>query len=960
MEHVVTRKKLIEVALPLEAINAASAREKSIRHGHPSTLHLWWARRPLATARAVLFSQLVDDPSSRLELFPTEEDQSQERQRLFRIIEDLVKWENTTNETVLEQAREEIRRSWRRTCEDNRDHPRAAELFDPDRLPAFHDPFAGGGSIPLEAQRLGLEAHASDLNPVAVLINKAMIEIPPRFAGRPPVNLEARRGRGSTEAQWKGAAGLAEDVRHYGKWMRDEAEKRIGHLYPKIEVTAEMAQERPDLKPYVGRKLTVIAWLWARTVKSPNPAFADVDVPLASSFMLSTKSGKEAYVEPVIENDGYRFAVKVGTPPDEAKNGTKLARGANFKCVMSGSPMGGNYIKAEGKAGRMGARMMAIVAEGDRERVYLAPTPEHESIVHGTEPTWMPDVEIPPDRRSMFTPLYGLTHFKHLFSDRQLVALTTFSDLVGEARELVRQNATDAGIGDDSTPLRDGGDGAMGYAEAVGVYLALAVSKETVFLVTQARWRPGDGKSAPGFGRQALPMVWDYADLNPFAGAGGDFLGVINGAEKTLRNLPPPVTGHAAQANATTQQISHDKLVSTDPPYYDNIGYADLSDFFYVWLRRLLGPVFPNLFATLAVPKAEELVATPYRHGSKEEAERFFLNGMTLAMQRLADHSYPGLPLTIYYAFKQSESNNDLGTTSTGWETFLDAVIRAGFSVSGTWPVRTENTTRLVGMATNALASSIVLVCRPLAADAPTATRREFRDALKSELPDALRKMQQGNIAPVDLAQAAIGPGMAIFTRYARVLDASGAAVSVREALALINETLDETLAEQEGDFDADTRWALAWFEQSGFGEGEYGVAETLSTAKNTSVAGMVEAGILTSGGGNVRLLAPAELPQDWNPKADSRRTVWETTHHLVRVHSQGGDAAAADIMTNIGADAETARDLAYRLYRICDLRNRPQEALGYNALVRSWGEISGLAAKSPQAPTEPNMFDGE
>ena len=482
-------------------------------------------------------------------------------------------------------------------------------------------------------------------------------------------------------------------MRYYGKWMRDEAEKRIGHLYPKVEVTAEMAQERPDLKPYVGRKLTVIAWLWARTVKSPNPAFADVDVPLASSFVLSTKKGKEAYIEPVIERGEYRFTVRVGTPPDEAKNGTKLARGANFKCVMSGSPMGGNYIKAEGKAGRMGARMMAIVAEGDRERVYLAPTPEHESIVHGTEPTWMPDVEIPPDRRSMFTPLYGLTHFKHLFSDRQLVALTTFSDMVGEARELVRQNAIDAGIGDDSTPLRDGGDGAMGYAEAVGVYLALAVSKETVFLVTQARWRPGDGKSAPGFGRQALPMVWDYADLNPFAGAGGDFLGVINGAEKTLRNLPPPVTGHAAQANATTQQISHDKLVSTDPPYYDNIGYADLSDFFYVWLRRLLGPVFPNLFATLAVPKAEELVATPYRHGSKEEAERFFLNGMTLAMQRLADHSYPGLPLTIYYAFKQSESNNDLGTTSTGWETFLDAVIRAGFSVSGTWPVRTENTT---------------------------------------------------------------------------------------------------------------------------------------------------------------------------------------------------------------------------------------------------------------------------
>ena len=962
MEHVVTRKKLIEVALPLEAINAASAREKSIRHGHPSTLHLWWARRPLATARAVLFSQLVDDPSSRLELFPTEEDQSQERQRLFRIIEDLVKWENTTNETVLEQAREEIRRSWRRTCEDNRDHPRAAELFDPDRLPAFHDPFAGGGSIPLEAQRLGLEAHASDLNPVAVLINKAMIEIPPRFAGRPPVNPEARRGRGSTEAQWKGAAGLAEDVRYYGKWMRDEAEKRIGHLYPKIEVTAEMAQERPDLKPYVGRKLTVIAWLWARMVKSPNPAFADVDVPLASSFMLSTKSGKEAYVEPVIENDGYRFAVKVGTPPDEAKNGTKLARGANFKCVMSGSPMGGNYIKAEGKAGRMGARMMAIVAEGDRERVYLAPTPEHESIVHGTEPTWMPDVEIPPDRRSMFTPLYGLTHFKHLFSDRQLVALTTFSDLVGEARELVRQNATDAGIGDDSTPLRDGGDGAMGYAEAVGVYLAFALSRSADRGSTICSWDSSPKMEAlrNTFGRQAIPMIWDFAEGNPFSESSGNWLKNIDWGAKATINLPCTGRGESHQIDATDQKVTLSKVVSTDPPYYDNIGYADLSDFFYVWLRRSLRATFPGLFATLAVPKAEELVATPYRHNNKGQAEAFFLEGMTRALKCLSEQAHPALPVTIYYAFKQSERTGESGIVSTGWETFLDAVIQAGFAVTGTWPVRTELGNRLVGMDTNALASSIVLVCRPPGVDVAMATRREFLDALRSELPEALRKMQQGNIAPVDLAQAAIGPGMAIFTRYARVLDASGAALSVRDALALINETLDETLAEQEGDFDADTRWALAWFEQSGFSEGEYGVAETLSTAKNTSVAGMVEAGILTSGAGKVRLLVPAELPQDWNPKADSRRTVWETTHHLVRVHEQGGDTAAADIMANIGADAETARDLAYRLYRICDKRNRPQEALGYNALVRSWGEISGLATQARQAPTEPNMFDGE
>ena len=961
MEQVVTRKKLIEVALPLEAINVASAREKSIRHGHPSTLHLWWARRPLATARAVLFSQLVDDPSSWPELFPTEEDQAQERQRLFRIIEELVKWENTTNETVLESAREEIRRSWRRTCEDNRDHPRSAELFDPDRLPAFHDPFAGGGSIPLEAQRLGLEAHASDLNPVAVLINKAMIEIPPRFARRPPVNPEARKGRGSTEAQWKGAAGLAEDVRYYGKWMRDEAEKRIGHLYPKIEVTTEMAQERLDLKPYLGRKLTVIAWLWARTVKSPNPAFANVDVPLASSFMLSTKSGKEAYVEPVIENDGYRFTVKVGTPPVAANNGTKSGgSGSIFLCLMSGVPMPFAYLRSEAKAGRLGAKLMAIVAEGDRGRVYLKPTEEQDIIARSAMPRDTPETDLPERALGFRVQEYGMRKWRDLFTDRQLVALTTFSDLVGEARERVRQDAVAAGMPDDGMPLRDGGDGAIGYVDAVGLYLGIALSRLADICNALCRWEVSKTQVRNLFGRQAIPMVWDFGENNVFGGAAGDYTVSLGNMAKALDRMPISLAGFAYQADAQTQSTSDNKVVSTDPPYYDNIGYADLSDFFYVWLRQSLRQVFPDLFATLSTPKAEELVATPYRHGTRAKAEEFFLNGMTHSIQRLAESIHPAFAVTVYYAFKQSESKGDEGIASTGWETFLDAVIQAGFAVTGTWPVRTELGNRLVGMETNALASSIILVCRPRATDAPTATRREFQDALKSGLPEALRKMQQGNIAPVDLAQAAIGPGMAIFTRYARVLDASGVAVSVREALALINETLDEVLAEQEGDFDADTRWAVAWFEQAGFSEGEYGVAETLSTAKNTSVAGMVEAGILTSGGGKVRLLAPAELPQDWDPKADSRRTVWETTHHLVRVHAQGGDTAAADIMAKMGADAETTRDLAYRLYRICDLRNRPQEALGYNALVRSWGEISGLATKARQAPTEPNMFDGE
>ena len=906
----------------------------------------------------MLFAQLVDDPSSRTELFPTAEAQSQERQRLFGLIEELVKWENTTNETVLEAAREEIRKSWRRTCEDNNAHPRAAELFDPDKLPAFHDPFAGGGAIPLEAQRLGLEAHAGDLNPVAVLINKAMIEIPPKFSGKPPVNPDARKGRGSVGAQWKGAAGLAEDVRYYGKWMRDEAEKRIGHLYPKIEVTAERARKRPDLKPYVGRKLTIIAWLWARTVKSPNPAFADVGVPLVSTFVLSTKKGKEAYVEPVIEDGGYRFTVKAGKLPESAKNGTKSgSSGSPFLCLMSGVPMPFEYLRSEAKAGRMGARLMAIVAGGDRSRVYLEPTEEQEEIALSAIPKDTPETDLPERALGFRVQEYGMTKWRNLFTDRQLVALTTFSDLVGEARERVQRDDVASGMPDDGTPLRDAGTGALAYAEAVSVYLGFAVSKTANRATTLCTFMVSVECPGHTFGRQALSMSWDYSEANTVSGSSGSFGSMVKNTVAGLlsNGTIPGSNGHAQQIDAASQATSRGKVVSTDPPYYDNIGYADLSDFFYVWLRRSLWSLFPNILATLATPKAEELVATPYRHGTKERAEAFFLTGMTQAMQRLAEQSHPTFPVTIYYAFKQSETRGGTDTSSTGWATFLEAVLSAGFSINGTWPVRTERENRRRNQGANALASSIVLVCRQRPVDALMATRREFLESLKSELPDALRQMQQGNIAPVDLAQAAIGPGMGVYTRYARVLDASGEAVTVREALALINQTLDEVLAEQEGDFDADSRWALAWFEQSGFDDGDFGVAETLSTAKNTSVAGMVEAGVLFSGAGKVRLLRPHELPEDWVPDSDSRLIVWEAVHHLVRVHDKEGEEAAASLMSKLGPNAEAARELAYRLYRICDQKNRSQEALGYNALVQSWPEVARLAQQVVR-PTQGRM----
>jgi putative DNA methylase len=991
-----TRKKLIEVALPLEAINKASVREGYIYRGNPSALHKWWAQRPLAAARAVIFAQMVDDPSeyvATLKSDPKLRRQAEgilkgrhklwkeatavlekarqaginapepgpepklddilaeiERQRLFRIIEELVLWENTTNEEVLKKAREEIWQSWRRTCAENAGHPRAKELFDRHRLPAFHDPFAGGGSLPLEAQRLGLDAYASDLNPVAVLINKAMIEIPPKFAGRPPVNPEARKGQLGTKT-WRGAQGLAADVRYYGQWMREETEKRVGHLYPKIEITAEMAKERPDLKPLVGQNLTVIAWLWARTVKSPNPAFREVDVPLASTFMLSTKPGKEAWVELVIEDGGYRFTVKLGKPKnaETAKNGTKLARGANFGCVMSGVPIAGDYIKSEGKAGRIGTRLMAVVAESVLGRIYLPPTPHHEKVARTAMPEWRPEGAFVQDARA-FTPyLYGLCEWKALFTERQLATHATFCDLTHTAIRQVRDDALIVMSQTSGHSVRDTECAAIEYANALAPYLAFILSKALDYNCTLVPWYTKEDRPGHLFSQQVIPMVWDFVELNPLADIGGTYKGSTTIIEGALGGLPISATfGSAVQRDAVSSEFDRVTVVSTDPPYYDNVPYADLSDFFYVWLRRSLRGVYPDLFTTLAVPKAEELVALSYRHpDGRAGAELFFLNGMAKAMRRIAEQLHPGFPTTIYYAFKQSENDDSAGSASTGWETFLAAVIEAGLSTTGTWPMRTERGSRSRGIGSNALASSIVLVCRPRAVDAPTASRREFVAALQRELPEALRHLQAGNIAPVDLAQAAIGPGMAVFTRYAQVLDAQGKALSVREALALINETLDTALAEQEGDFDPDSRWALAWFEQYGFDDGEYGVAETLSKAKNTSISGSAEAGILESARGKVRLLKPEELPADWDPAADPRLTHWETVHHLIRVLNIG-EGPAAELIAKLGAKAEPARELAYRLYTLCERKKRATEALAYNGLVQAWPDLLRIAEENP------------
>ena len=788
------RKKLIEVALPLEAINRESAREKSIRHGHPSTLHLWWARRPLAACRAVLFASIVDDPSSRPDVFPTDDDQQRERQRLFRLIEELVKWENSNNETVLAAARAEIMRA-------TNGHP-----------PQVLDPFCGGGSIPLEAQRLGLEAHASDLNPVAVLITKAMVELPPLFADKPPVNPEARAKLTYTSS-WIGAQGLADDVRYYGKWIRDKALKRIGHLYPAATLSD-------------GHKAQVIAWLWARTVRCPNPA-CRAHMPLVRSFALSTKKNKEWHVLPLIDHASrtVAFTVKQGKDVPESP---KIGRGANFRCLVCGEIADEEHVKSEGMANRIGAQLLAMVVEGDRRRIYLAPDAAHEAIAKAAPPTSPPSGELAHDPRNIWCVSYGLTHFADLFTARQLVALTTMSDLVGEARQQI---------------LVDGGDDL--YADALAVYLALLVSRESNYCATLCVWssHAKDELAKQVFMRQALPMTWDFAETNPFATSGGTWESQIEWLSNAVERLPAKCSAKVRQLDATSAINGLDApIIATDPPYYDNIAYADLSDFFYIWLRRALAGLYPDLFSTLLTPKSQELIATPYRFGGDRKlAEDFFESGLSQAFARTQGAQNPEYPLTLFYAFKQVEFS-DGGMSSSGWDTMLTGLLDAGFVVTGTWPVRSELVAALK-KDVRALASSIVLVCRPRPLDAPIATRRELVDALRTELPGALATLQRGNIAPVDLAQASIGPGMAVFSRYAKVLEADGSPMAVRAALRLINQALDEILAEQEGDFDSDTRFAVTWFEQRGFDEGPYGEAEVLARAKDTSLKGLEEAG---------------------------------------------------------------------------------------------------------------------
>jgi len=937
-------KKLIEVALPLDDINIASAYEKMPGIGpHPRGLHLWWARRPLAAGRAIIFAQMVNDPGYERELGRGVNKVEAERKRevLFDILRDLVKWENFNNEEVLERARTAIRESWLETCELNKNHPDASTLFNPNELPGFHDPFAGGGALPLAAQQLGLKSFATDLNPVAVTINKAMIEIPPRFANQEPIGPVSGGEAGKPAGwEWKGLSGLSEDVRRYAAWIQSELKKRIGEYYPQVDIKTGMPSSG-SREETIGN---VVAWIWARTVKSPNPAFSDCDVPLISSFVLANKKSGNSFLHPVIDGKKYSFEIKHGPITDIAKLGTTAGKRKAFKCLISGSPIDYDYIRSEGKAGRIGVKLIAVVAELERGKIYLPATVQMENVAVSCNPSWIPEMELPDNPRDFKTPNYGMSKFGQIFTKRQLVALNEISGLILEAKEKICNDFRNVGM-KSGEPLSEGGKDGLAYADALCLYLSFGLDRTADFNNAVTRWVPSNEKVMNLFGKQAIAMTWDFPEANIIHDTVGGFYTCVSFISQCIEKLTfNALPGIAMQADAQTQTVSVNKVISTDPPYYDNIGYADLSDFFYVWMRKTLRPIFPVLFGTMAVPKSEELVATPYRHGTKDSAESFFLNGMTEAMSSLSRQAHPAFPVTIYYAFKQSETN-DGSTSSTGWETFIDAVLRAGFSIEGTWPLRSEQEFRMIGMGANALASSIVLVCQKRPETATSISRREFLDELSETMPLALEAMIGGTIgqspiAPVDLAQAAIGPGMAVFSKYAAVLNQDGSHMSVHDALVLINKAITEYLNPESGNFDADTLFCSSWFDQYGWSTEAFGEADTLARAKGTSVATVQHAGVIESGGGKVRLVKWAEYPTDWDPKKDNHTPVWEACHHLVRTLLNSGESASGELLARMPERGEAIRQLAYHLYTLCERKGWAEDARAYNSLITSWHQI--------------------
>lgn len=929
------KKKLIEVAMPLNAINEASRREKSpFTRNHPRAIHVWWARRPLAACRAVLFASLVDDPSSDPVQFPTIEDQKKERSRLFELIEKLVKWENIHDESMLKEVLGCIAKS-------TNGNP-----------PAVLDPFCGAGSIPLEAQRLGLLSYASDLNPIAVLITKALIEIPPKFAGHPPVN--PSRKNQILSAEWQGLKGLIDDIRYYGDCLYTETEKKIGYIYPKVRINTSSGKQDHSVK----------AWIWARAVKCPNPACGAI-MPLVSTFWLVKHRKEKVWIQPNIDktSKSVRFTIQRGD--GEPKDPSKIGRGAKFKCLVCDQIADEQYIRDQFIGKHYSYQLMAMVCDSDSGRVYLAPSEDQISAAQGNKVAWHPEQEMNTKTPNLVSGRgYGINYWYEIFTSRQLIAITSLIDALPIIHSLVLTDALNSGLKNDGKGINEGGNGAQAYADAITTYLSLSISRFTDFSNALCSWDAGNSNFRQLFARQAIPMAWDFAETNVLDGI-VNIKSALGWTISALQGVSPNGQGIVKQLDAVSSINGISKaLISTDPPYYDNISYADLSDFFYIWLRPCLNQIYPDLFSTLLVPKAQELVADRYRFdGDKNRARHFFESGFREVFNKIHGEQHPDYPFTVYYAFKQSESSEEddttdgPGTTFTGWETMLEGLLQAGFTITGTWPMSTEQQQRSIAIGSNALASSIVLVCRARSEKASIATRKELLSSLKKELPDAIKKLQHGNIAPVDLAQAAIGPGMAIYSRFSKVIEADGASMTVRTALQLINHELDSCLAQQEGEMDRDTRFCLSWFDQHGINEGLFGEAEVLTKAKDISVQGIVDDGVAYSKGGKFRLLKRSELDKSWDPATDKRLTIWECTQHLIRILEDEGEEAAAKLAATLGGGrSEEARDLAYRLYSICEKKKWAEEARAYNSLVTAWPEITKLAQKGTGEPKQGGM----
>ena len=891
-----TKRKLIEVAIPIDIINNASIREKSIRHGHPSTFHIWWARRPLATCRAVLFCQLVDDPSSFPDKFPTAGAIIKERARLFSIVERLVKWENSNNKSVLDEAKTEIRKCFDGT------------------LPEIYDPFSGGASIPLEAHRLGLNVRGSDLNPVPVLIGKALLEFPLEFKGKPPLHPGIKR-----QTHYENMDGLAEDIRYFARVLRDRTWESVGHLYPKVQLESRDGNG----------SATVLSWIWVRTVTSPDPAMQGALIPLVASYWLCKKPNKKVWVEPYISNKRVCFTVKTGTPTDEREidRGNKVSRGANFVCQLSGTAVTAEYVKTQGNAGKMGWQLLAIVAESSSGRKYISPNDKHKNTAFSESPSWKPDFPMSQHSQYMTVTNYGVNRWSDYFMARPTIALTKF---LSNIPEVCNDVITD-----------------KKYRQLIETYLTLGVSRLAGFQAMGTHWGKNVESVIPVFSMQALPMRWDITESNPFSNSSGNFLGQIEFMAQVIRNLPECYSDILIdQYNATEANFSN-YVVSTDPPYYDNIPYADLSDFYYVWLRKGLRSIYPNLFETILVPKDDELVADRERHLGKENAEKFFLNGMTTVISNMANQGIPSLPTTLYYAYRQGEVNED-GKSPRGWATFLQAIANSGFQINATWPIRTEF---LVGkkQSKNALSTSIILVCRPRRRDAGSITRSEFIKEIRHEILGGLQRLRDASISPTDLPQSSIGPGISVYTKYDSVLEADDSVMDVKTALQLINGELDDIVNDLQGNFDTVTRFLISWYEQLGLHGGEFGKADSIARARGTSVDNASSVGLVKSSGGTVRILHRSELSDDWAESPKLLDTVWGSCQGVIRVLEQSGEMkAAAFLKTLSGTRIEEIKDLAYCLYDISINKiNNAKEANSYNALISVWSDLMQHASTS-------------